>query len=528
MSSITRCHKINCRSIIRFSRIIFILIVLLMSSDLFAQTWTYSELTRGKLWTNISNSLRRGGDGVDPGSIHHTMDYPGYSKGTDVTDALNYVVGAGFAIYGVKDGSAKAYTVSSTFYASSQYVSPVDDEQLVKNYNFSDPSNRAEEMATGSQLVKDLGVEVAHKSMVWSIPKYNSFIIHEITLTNTGTTDVTNIYYGMRYGLVITERSGTAQDEKYGWDAVRKAFYFHDDRSFRFEDEALTQFNFGVGPERGDLFDAADIYEQGSRDHELNAPGFFSTVVLDSAGGNVYQNILEYLGQGTSSLAPAEDKMVKLGVDDPARYLTVMTHQQPRASWDELKAAGGEGGNKFERWPEFLISCGPYNLAPGQSVKIVFAEVLGEMDRHKIVAGGVQNIDDNKTLGLAALQENIDAARELYANNYTPDAYPPPTPTDGENSLALTPVGGGVKISWPPISNSYSDPLTGQNDFAGYRVYRSNYFTIGPWDQIADIPASSAAIEDGKVVYTDANLPQGVGVYYTVTSYDDAEMKAVK
>ena len=523
MSIITRNRKIHFRSIIKFSRIIFILIILLISSDLFAQqNWTYSELTRGKLWTNISNSLRRGGDGVDPGSIHYTMDYPGYSKGTDVSDALNYVVGAGFAIYGVKDGSAKAYTVSSTFYASSQYVNALDDEQLIQNYNFTDPSNPAEETATGSQLIKDLDLEVAHKSMVWSIPKYNSFIIHEITLTNSGTSDVTNIYYGMRYGIRITERSNTFTDEKYGWDAVRKTFYFHDDRSFRFEDEALTQFNFGVGPQRGDLFDAADIYEQGSRNHELNAPGFFSTVVLDSAEGNVYQNILEYLGQSTSTSAPAEDKMFKLGVDDPARYLTVMTHQQPRASWDDLKAAGGEGGNKYERFPEFLISCGPYNLAPGQSVKLVFAEVVGEMDRAKIVAGGVQNIDDNMTLGLSALQANIDAARELYANNYIPDAYPPPTPTDGENSLSLTPVGAGVKIAWSPISDSYTDPITGQNDFAGYRVYRSNYFTIGPWTKVADIPASDAVIENGEVVYTDGNLPQGVGVYYTVTSYDNA------
>ena len=522
MSIITRIQKINIGSIIRSSKVVLILIILLISSDLFAQTWTYSNLFRGKLWTTISNSLRRNGNAVDPGTVNFTLSYPGYSKTTDNYNTLNYSQAVGFAIYGEKDGTSVGYTVNSVFYPSSQYVTAMQDEEVTENYNFVDPSNPAEEMATGSQLIKALNLEVAHKSMVWSLPKYNSFIIHEITLTNNGTSNVTNIHFGMRYGIQITERSGTTQDEKYGWDPIRNTFYFYDDRSFTFSNEQLIQFNFGVGPQRGDQFDAADINEQGSRDHELDAPGFFTTVVLDSAGGNVFQNILEYVGQGTSTQAPPEDRIFKLGVDDASRYLEVMTHQQPRASWDQLKAAGGEGGNKYERYPEFLVSCGSYDLGPGESKTLVFAEVVGEMDRAKIVAGGVQNIDDNVTLGLQALQANIDAARELYGNSYIPNAYPPPTPTDGENSLDLTPVGGGVKIEWPPISDTYSDPLTGQNDLAGYKVYRSNYFTIGPWIQIADIPKNSAVIENGKIVYTDENLPKGVGVYYTVTSYDNA------
>jgi hypothetical protein len=520
MSLITQYQKINFKRMVKAPWLTVLVAVLLVSSDLFAQSWTYSTLTRGKLWSTMSNSLRKGGNAVDPGSVNFTLDYPGYSKGTSYSDALNYAEAAGFAIYGEKDGTAFGYTVNSRFYPSSQYVSILEDEELTQNYNFVDPTTPAEEIATGGQTINNLGLDVRHKSMVWSIPKYESFIIHEITLTNSGTTEVKNVHFGMRYGLQMTQRSGTFQDEKYGWDEQRQAFYFYDDRSFNFEDESIVQWNFGVGPERGDLFDAEDIYEQGSRYHELDAPGFFSAVVLDAAGGNVYQNILEYIGQSTSTSAPNEDVIFRTGVDESARYLEVMTHQQPRGSWDDLKAASGEGGNKYERQPEFLISCGAYNIAPGQTVTLVFAEVMGEMDRAKIVAGGVENIDANKVLGLQALQNNIDAAKELYANNYFPVKYPPTTPTDGENSLELTPIGSGVKIAWTPISDNYTDPATGENDFAGYRVYRSNYFTIGPWTQVADIPESSAVIEDGKVVYSDLNLPQGVGVYYTVTSYD--------
>ena len=97
-------------------------------------------------------------------------------------------------------------------------------------------------------------------------------------------------------------------------------------------------------------------------------------------------------------------------VTPPSHFLQVLTHQQPRMSWDEARAAGGEGGNKYERWmPEVVVSCGPFNLDPGDEVKVVFAEVLGEMDRFQIVEGGVENIDKLATESLAALQEGADS-----------------------------------------------------------------------------------------------------------------------
>jgi hypothetical protein len=196
-----------------------------------------------------------------------------------------------------------------------------------------------------------------------------------------------------------------------------------------------------------------------------------------------------------------------------------MQHEQPHLSWDEAKAAGGEGGNKYERSPEFLVSCGPYQLQPSQSVTVVFAEVFGEMDRAKIVEGGVANIDLLAVESEAALLENVEACQEIYANGYDV-ADPPPTPTDGENTLTLTPVGGGVTIAWPPLPASYRDPDTGNDDFAGYRVYRSTYFCIGPWQQITQILRGQEQIEDGLVTFTEQDLPLGVGNYYAVTTYD--------
>ncbi|KPL06249.1 hypothetical protein AMJ86_09215, partial [bacterium SM23_57] len=87
-------------------------------------------------------------------------------------------------------------------------------------------------------------------------------------------------------------------------------------------------------------------------------------------------------------------------------------------------------------------------------------------------------------------------------------------------TLALKPIGGGVEIMWPAIPEIYADPVTGENDFAGYKVYRSSYFTIGPWTLVSNIPKTEAVVVNDSILFQDAGLPMGVGVYYAVTSYD--------
>jgi hypothetical protein len=502
--------------------IVSLFFLLSSTNNLFGQIqWGKESLTRGKLWMTITNSFRLGE--VDLPWPFYTLDYPGYSTGADLADKLSYIVSGGYVLYGEREGVASAYSITGVFYASSQYTYPTANAELIQNFNMADPALLAEEIVTGAHHVKDLDVDVAIKSMVWSYPKYDDFVIHEFTITNTGANNLSNMHFGTRLGCWVTMKgeefsAGTDFDEKYGWNETNDCFYIYDDWSFEWEDETPVPFNYGPGPQRGDIGDAADLMPDATTS-ELYAPGYMTSICLDPAGANVNQNILEYLGQETITDAPLEDRMVRLGTDPPSRFLEVMTHQQPRMSWDEARAAGGEGGNKFERSPELFVSCGPLDIAAGASVTVVFAEVLGEMDRAKIVQGGVENIDLLATESLAALLENVQACRELYNNGYDV-ADPPPTPTDGENTLELTPSPGGIKIAWPPISEDYQDPDTGTNDLAGYRVYRSTYFVIGPWTLIADISKASAEMENGLIVYTDSGLSLGVGNYYTVTSYD--------
>jgi hypothetical protein len=500
--------------------IVVILLTLTFSDLVNAQvTWGKQTLKRGKLWATVWNSLQYG-DPTETENGFHTLDYPGYSKATNVNDALNYAEAGGYAIYGVRENIASSYTINSRFFPSGQDIFPIEEATLTKNYNLANIGIAGEEIVSVAHHVNGLNVDVGRRSLVWSFPGLSDFIIHEVTITNNELTSVDSMYFGMRYGLRFTQRSGSRGDEKFNWDPTEKLFYFYDHQSFNFQDETPVTYNFGVGPERGDIGDAADIYQQGSREHEIEAAGYFTVVVLDSAGANIFQNILEHTGQGLTEGAPMVDQMFIQGSSSHARVKEVMTHHQPRMSWDSARALGGEGGNKYERRPEFLISVGPLTLTPFASVKIVFAEVIGEMDRAKIVEGGVPNIDLMATASRDSMLAHVRTARKLYANGFVPDVFPPPTPTDGENSLKIVTEPGEIFIEWPPISPSYKDPKTGINDVAGYRVYRSNYFTIGPWTLVTDIKIDSVVLVNGNVQYVDKNLPFGVGNYYCVTSYD--------
>ena len=517
-SHCSACRRIS--SIASAQILTLVLVMFSLNTNVHAQvTWGKQTLTRGKLWSTLWNSLQYG-DPTETENAFHTLDYPGYSKSTNINDALNYAEAAGYAIYGVRNGTAYSYTLNSRFFPSGENVFPIEETTLIKNYNLADLAVPGEEIVTGGHHVNGLEVDISRRSMVWSYPQYDDFIIHEVTITNTEFSTISDLYFGMRYGVRATQRSGTRGDEKYGWDKVYNLFYFYDHQSFNFQDETPVIWNLGVGPQRGDIADSRDIRSRGSRETELDAAGYFAAIVLDSAHANVFQNILEHTGQGLTEGARTEDIMFIQDVDLPQRVKTVMMHQQPRLSWDEARAAGKEGGSKYERRPEFLISVGPITLSPFGSQRLVFAEVMGEMDRTKIVEGGVANIDLLAMASRDSLLANVRAARELFANNYLPASHPPKTPTDGENSLKLMGEPGQIVIDWPPIANDYRDPLKGINDFAGYRVYRSTYFTIGPWTRIADIPQAAVQLVNGQVRYIDQNVPNGVGNYYCVTSYD--------
>ena len=143
-----------------------LLIAVLLSSSLMAQvSWTKQTLKRGQLWSTVWNSLQYG-DPTEPVNAYHTLDYPGYSKGTDVSDVLNYAGAGGYAIYGIRNGVEYAYTLDSRYFPSGQDVYATEEASLTPNYNLVNINLPGEEIVTGGHQVYGLDVSIRRTSRV--------------------------------------------------------------------------------------------------------------------------------------------------------------------------------------------------------------------------------------------------------------------------------------------------------------------------------------------------------------------------
>jgi len=183
----------------------------------------------------------------------------------------------------------------------------------------------------------------------------------------------------------------------------------------------------------------------------------------------------------------------------------------------EGKGRGGE--------ISWTFSTGPVTLAPGDSVPMEIAIVLG---------------DDEEDL-----LENVRWVHKLAANNWN-GSNPPASPV-----VSAYPGDGKVTIVWDVSAENSRDNISGQKDFEGYKVYRSSdrgkswgkvisdphgrfagYVPIAQFDLDNDIsgydPISNMYLGNNsglKHTFTDTTVINGVEYWYTVTAYDrgDAE-----
>jgi hypothetical protein len=156
---------------------------------------------------------------------------------------------------------------------------------------------------------------------------------------------------------------------------------------------------------------------------------------------------------------------------------------------------------------------GPYNLAAGDSLKLVIAYTGGHPGQ---ILGGdfyndgmkwsrsnrtvAQKQTDYVNLGPQAMVRNMQAARFMYQSAYDiPDAPPDVNFKTGSSERAF------MTVDWPEAVDAAVHPDYKTADIAGYRVYKSTWFIWGPWDLVVDVPVGTASYEDPKVKLTHAN-----------------------
>jgi hypothetical protein len=204
--------------------------------------------------------------------------------------------------------------------------------------------------------------------------------------------------------------------------------------------------------------------------------------------------------------------------DWPQRLYEQFTDPNPDDRFDEPLASNYNIA--------FLFASGPFRLAAGQTERFSLAMAYGA--------------------DLIELSRNTQTVQQIYNANYR-FAVPPKLPT------ATAEAGDGyVRLSWDDVAERGADSVTGEEDFEGYRIYRStdpefrdpqvistgtgsgplgNGKPIAQFDLDNDYSGYSNLAIEGVQYYlgtntglthtwTDFSAINGQQYYYAVTAYD--------
>ncbi|MFO7609045.1 MAG: hypothetical protein R6X35_07585, partial [Candidatus Krumholzibacteriia bacterium] len=198
----------------------------------------------------------------------------------------------------------------------------------------------------------------------------------------------------------------------------------------------------------------------------------------------------------------------------PERLFDQFSNPDPAARFDEPLASNYNIG--------FLFASGPFRLAAGQTERFSLALAYGQ--------------------DLQELARNTQTVQQIYNANYR-FAVPPALPT-----VTAEAGDGYVRLAWDDLAERSTDPVTGEDDFEGYRIYRStdpdfrdpragdtgtvgNGEPIAQFDLINEVAGFSTQTVDGEAYYlgaetgvthtwTDYSVTNGQQYYYAVTAYD--------
>ncbi len=320
--------------------------------------------------------------------------------------------------------------------------------------------------------ISPLGIKVTQIGYSYGVKFAQNIIFYTFILTNTGTKNLSNVYFSLYTDIDIGDVSGGLNeyaDDKYGFNKEKNFYYFYDAKGYSREWPENSTGYFGVaflktpkvnGVEKGITDLHYNIYND-DRDVDSLQYGIMSSSV------NLYNSSLgsKYFHIGSNPT---------LNFDD--------TSTIPAAGLDLVVNA----------------SSGPYNLNPGDTLIFVTAILAG-----KTLA------EANNTLAEAyrILQFNFEIAK------------PPQTPRlngfagDGRNILF-----------WDDKAEKSKDNFTGLNDFEGYRLYRSNdkgvtYKLLSEFDLV-----DQSGLDRGlQYSYTDTTIINGFEYWYSLTAFDKGD-----
>ncbi len=480
--------------------------------------------------------------------INYGMDWPGFDPewiGVDIGGPASHLVSGGFIIAGL-DSTGKVIAAEDW----AMYAGTVSPEQGAKyrvrkhaktenhwQTKFPGPEEIIEtvweynpDYQPTYQGDKPLPIRVERKAMQWSGSQADvNYIIIEYVIKNISNelnpNDKFGLYNATIYRMYILFTYAFSVNSR-AWRILFYPQYSEGARNNRFFFIPTERLLFGYA----DDFSATvgrnekyGYYDQGGpqRQGEWLAPGYpglrFLYISPDSTGRA--NRINGYAWSAGDDRIDLYGPFGTAGIGLDGRYAIC---KDPRNAASVVVSPADPIWTTRRMWS--LVSLGPWTLKPGDTIKIVAAEVIGGISYKETVTPGIDaGIVGNK--GYNELLKNARRAQFNYDNRYNvPD--PPPAP---KFTVRLFDEKEGVianVIEWYDSVEAIPDPdYSGLEayDLVGYRIYRSNYLPIGPWELIVDIKKGDLNFYDSvkrKYKFIDTAVTVGFSYYYSITSYD--------
>ncbi|HEX2963153.1 MAG TPA: hypothetical protein VHO43_15245 [Ignavibacteriales bacterium] len=170
-----------------------------------------------------------------------------------------------------------------------------------------------------------------------------------------------------------------------------------------------------------------------------------------------------------------------------------------------------------------MMSLGPWDIAPGDSIVIAIAEMVDGIDYSKCTGPDMYKSDAITMLAKGRIdnfEPTADKAQFTY-NNGLRHPNPPLAPSFKVNFFKGKDNFVANEITWTDSCENLPDPDDGVLDLQGYRLYRSEYLPIGPWKKIAEISRrKDGYYSAGNYTFVDSTVEIGTRYYYALTAFD--------
>ncbi len=554
--------------------------------------------TRGKLWETInSNGLIGHGGAWDYQEVTGIGFYPGFAgyyfpndeilanSPEKVTNANfhNFRSGPWVLAKGIQSLDPPDFSPNPKDFLMYHSSMTWQKRGTIENYspfqstnNFIGSTNfdpRLPEEMHYTTIPTVTGITIKQRSMTWSYPGYSDFIIYDYVFVNDGQMVIPSLNTVREFQQTLNEvwlvfHSGISVSTK-------GTLNFHYEPGQFIESAAPAGGFGGYGQKPGSDVYAVENLLNGdgkgllyySRDYnggrepvpwdkwaiksnwrellrlqpewepELQDPACFGFVFLyrtppaGSQNNNVFDadptHFSVYSDEGDSFNGKTLDFNEFFGFRsfDEKFFYDFITHDFQRTNDGRLYG-----------W--YTSSFGPYTLAPGDSVRLIVAEIAGQLDMWDVVRGDPDfHFPDSS---IVAIQRNAEAVRnaikwgvgaKVNGIDIAADVpEPPPAPNCIASNASIGSDTAIIAIKWDKLAEetkivdgSNQIFYDGETDLSGYRIYKGTD-ERGVWQLLKDIPRSQFNdywnAEEQKYEYLDKDLQFGFGFYYYVQAYN--------